>query len=334
MLSSNAIRLLTIFLACNYSLYALYTVSYRTHVSTCNVFKQTSSSCSITSIDEIPESILSLLSSNTTDGGSKTKFLMQCRYEYSNNRRTLSEIDQFEENYRSEQAISWYTRDSFVYRIINKSLRSGNIRQVNKCRYFIQDLHQQLTDLHRTKYRRDIVQPTQIFYRGMTLYSEDIKRLIVGEFITFNSFMSASSSKDVAMMFAANALLQIEVNNRTGLHAVFHQISDLSNFKQEDEILFSIGNIFRVEKIQWCDKKLLWYVKLTLQKDLQHRLDFRIQSTNNIKQKLISFSPKRIWHNIIKPFSSKMLNSLISSQSMLLHFHKTKNTPLFGQLVV
>jgi hypothetical protein len=243
---------------------------------------------------------LSLLSSDADDEhGDKNDFLMQCRQEYSNNRLILSKINEFELNYCSEQAIYWYTQDTFVYRIVNKALRSKNVQMINKCRFFIRDLHRQTLHTHQIKYQRDIVQPPQVYFPGLTLSPKDLDKLAVSKLITFNSFISASSFREVAMMFADNALLQIEVNNRTGLHAIFHSISEFSHFKDEEEILFSIGNVFRVEEIHWCTKKSLWEIKLILQKHIQYRSNFGMQSTNNRKRKLI----ESVWEGLMESSS-------------------------------
>jgi hypothetical protein len=245
----------------------------------------------ISLIDKRQPRIFSLALPDTCDSNdNKHDFLIQCRNEYSKDQYTLSKITQFETNYCSEQAVYWYTQDTFVYRIVNKALRSGNTRLINRCRFYIRDLHQQMSYLHQTKYQRDIVQSSQIYYRGMTLSKVDLNKLVIGKLITFNSFISASLSRDVAMMFAGNVLLQIEVQNRIGLYAIFHSISDLSHFKHEEEILFSIGNVFRVEDIEKCENNVRWNVKLILQKHIQYRSNFRRQSTNGIKyQSIISF---------------------------------------------
>jgi hypothetical protein len=42
----------------------------------------------------------------------------------------------------------WYTRDSFLYRVVNMALRSKNIVIIWKFRFIIQDIYQQLEALH------------------------------------------------------------------------------------------------------------------------------------------------------------------------------------------
>jgi len=56
----------------------------------------------------------------------------------------LNQISEFEKNYTASNALSWYTRNSFLYRIINKALRTQNMIYIFKCRFFIIDLFQQL----------------------------------------------------------------------------------------------------------------------------------------------------------------------------------------------
>lgn len=72
-------------------------------------------------------------------------------------------------------------------------------------------------------------------------------------------------------MFTGNVLFEIEVDSRNSRYGIFHSISHLSHFKDEEETLFAIGNIFRVEKIDWCEKDSLWNIKLTLQKHILYR---------------------------------------------------------------
>ena len=58
----------------------------------------------------------------------ENEFLSLCKTEYKDNENELNIIREFEENYSANQALSWYTRKSFIYRILNKALRIQNIR--------------------------------------------------------------------------------------------------------------------------------------------------------------------------------------------------------------
>jgi hypothetical protein len=89
--------------------------------------------------------------------------------------------------------------------------------------------------------------------------------------------------------------------------AFFHSISDISNFKDEEEILFSIGNVFRVEEIHWCEKKSLWEIKLILQKHILYRSQFGTKSINNMKWKFVESA----WESLLK-LSDKLFKSFVS----------------------
>ena len=75
-----------------------------------------------------------------------------CRWEYRDNSNELNVIKEFTENYTSDQAIHWYTRDSFLYRLLNKALRSQNIDIIFKFRLIIADVYKQLNELFEAQY--------------------------------------------------------------------------------------------------------------------------------------------------------------------------------------
>lgn len=72
--------------------------------------------------------------------------LKEARRLYANNHCSLKTIDQFEREYQEKDAIQWYTRDSFLYRLVNKALRTRDICLIFKFRFLIQHIHRQLKD--------------------------------------------------------------------------------------------------------------------------------------------------------------------------------------------
>src|SRR5690606_12904106 len=65
-----------------------------------------------------------------------------------NNVIFIRQINDFDQNYHSNAAIQWYTRDTCLYRLINRATRSGDINSILKYRFFIIDLYQKLGELH------------------------------------------------------------------------------------------------------------------------------------------------------------------------------------------
>ncbi|CAF1685930.1 unnamed protein product, partial [Didymodactylos carnosus] len=78
----------------------------------------------------------------------KNDMLDEARLFYKENDYELKIISEFDENYISNDAIRWYTRESFLYRLLNKALRTENIDIIFKFRFFIVDLYNQLKQEH------------------------------------------------------------------------------------------------------------------------------------------------------------------------------------------
>ncbi|CAF4813214.1 unnamed protein product, partial [Rotaria sp. Silwood2] len=70
----------------------------------------------------------------------------EARRLYANNERILAVIEEFEREYQADHAIKWYKCDSFLYRLINKALRTRDICLIFKFRYLIQHIRKQLKD--------------------------------------------------------------------------------------------------------------------------------------------------------------------------------------------
>lgn len=72
------------------------------------------------------------------------ELLEECRRIYHKDKVQLKAIDTFEKEYDPSKAIWWYTKDSFVYRLVNMALRTENILIMLKFRFVLQDIYQQL----------------------------------------------------------------------------------------------------------------------------------------------------------------------------------------------
>ncbi|CAF5093031.1 unnamed protein product, partial [Rotaria sp. Silwood1] len=70
------------------------------------------------------EILLEVLIRMEYDKKDKADMIEQCRLYYSDNESVLKDIDEFDQNYTPENAISWYTRNSFVFRLLNKAFRT------------------------------------------------------------------------------------------------------------------------------------------------------------------------------------------------------------------
>jgi hypothetical protein len=130
-------------------------------------------------------------------------------------------IDQFEREYRPEDAIRWYSKQSFVYKLINKALRNEDIDLLYTFRFFIGDLSQSLNHEHVQLFssKEEIL----IVYRGAKLDKEEFDKLKEnqGKLISTNGYLSTSRSKSRAFAFANKR------TKRTDVISVLFQIDNL-----------------------------------------------------------------------------------------------------------
>ncbi|CAF1357646.1 unnamed protein product, partial [Didymodactylos carnosus] len=194
-----------------------------------------------------------------------------CKESYADNPHEEAMIREFERDYHPQMSIWWYTRDSCLYRILNKALRLQDIDLLFSMRFFIKDISQQLTDEHRKFARKKGVIRA---YRGQAVATEEMNKLRCGEgqLISFNSFLSTSLNKDEALIFARQIVssdtlqrvfFEIKVDTRLETRA-FADISDMSYFQSEKEVLFTLGSVFRLENVMFDEREALWCVRLTL----------------------------------------------------------------------
>ena len=104
-------------------------------------------------------------------------------------------IDEFENDYSSDNALWWYTRDSFLYKMLNKALRIQDIGTLFLFRFFIRDIYEQLKE-------NQCSLPVRV-YRGQILSIDEVNNLqkSIDDFISINSFFSTSTDRDKALSF-------------------------------------------------------------------------------------------------------------------------------------
>ena len=178
-----------------------------------------------------------------------------CGIYYSNNQTRMEEIEKFSKAFTSDQAVSWYTRDSFIYRLINRALRSQEIQTIFIFAPFIANLHKQLVSLHREFL--EVGAPDLLtVYRGQQMQDNEIRKLCenIGGIIAMNTFFSTSLNRQLSRMFAQasqgfTAVLYEIVIDTNIPAAPFSDVNEHSLMPGELEILFSVDAIFRVESV-------------------------------------------------------------------------------------
>ena len=106
-----------------------------------------------------------------------------------------NELKDFESRYRHQKSpIWWYTREIFLYGMLNQALRSLEMETMVKLGFVIRNLHQQLAQLH--KEQLNDFKKKFVVYRGQGFNKEDFQRLDNNKsgLISFNSFLSTSKN--------------------------------------------------------------------------------------------------------------------------------------------
>ncbi|CAM4835650.1 unnamed protein product [Rotaria magnacalcarata] len=134
------------------------------------------------------------------------KMLDRCRLYYAHDPIELEKIADFERNYEADQAIRWYAKDSFLYRILNAALRQNDMKTIIDLGFFVVDLHDQLAKTQMEYLRTLPVKDARKFvlYRGQLMSRMELGKLkdYIGHYITVSSFFSTTSREDIALIYS------------------------------------------------------------------------------------------------------------------------------------
>lgn len=225
--------------------------------------------------------ILGIILESEISSEDKDKFVRTFAKRYKDFARQTEQLHDFNKYYTEDDALEWYTKDTFIYRLLNKALRMQDIESIFLFRFFIRDLQNQLK-AHRC------TDPVYT-YRGQLMSKTELLRLkqSIGKLISMHSFVSTSLDKDIALRF--NGM----VNDNTisaphNLEYVLFEIladptieggtpafADIRDFSEldEEEILFTFGSLFRLNSVREdpTNPKLI-IVSMTLCSNDEHEL--------------------------------------------------------------
>ncbi|CAF0820146.1 unnamed protein product [Rotaria sordida] len=205
-----------------------------------------------------------------------------CKKSYKGNKQEMKIIDEFEKNYKAENAIWWYTRESCFYRMMNKALRVQDFDMLFALRFFITDIAKQIKSEYekfiRTCDNRNIIR----VYRGQVIGNDELELMknSIGEFLSMNSFLSTSRDRSIALHFAQltpktndvqKIIFEIEIDPRLQTKA-FADVTEISYFQNEDEVLIMLGALFRIEKVIEDKKKRIWVARVSLASEDDYHL--------------------------------------------------------------
>ncbi|CAF1056517.1 unnamed protein product [Adineta steineri] len=206
------------------------------------------------------------------------EFVEYCGEVFCDNKSELHILKDFKQNYCKERAIWWYTRECFLYRMLNKSLRLMDIDTIIKIGFFLSDLHYQIAQLHEQQFGDRNFSNRFIVYRGQGLSKTDFEQMVktMGGLISFNNFLSTSKNREVSQTFSRHAssnpdmvgVLFVMTINPAQSTTPFASVNEMGYFREEDEILFAMNTIFRIDHIKLMDEhNRLYQVDLTVTMD-------------------------------------------------------------------
>ena len=184
---------------------------------------------------------------------------------YSDNEAALAEIEIFLQTYDSNRAVQWYTCDSFLFRLVNKVLRSSDVEMMFKMRYFLTDLYAQLDGLYKQTCTLYCRSDKENLYRGQLMSKSEFEHFkqLQGHIISINTFLSTTTSLQIALAFASASLNNndfipivfcIQTNPYVQHKRPYANISNFSMYRDEEEVLFAMGSLFRIQCIEKLDR--------------------------------------------------------------------------------
>ncbi|CAF1133408.1 unnamed protein product [Adineta steineri] len=205
-------------------------------------------------------------------------YINHCRDAFTGNKKELKNIEQLEGEYYNKTPIYWYTCAMFLYPMLNRALRLMDGDLITRMGFFIGDLHRHIEQLHKEQYAGTAAANTFIVYRGQALSTEDFEKMskTKGGLLSFNNFLSTSKDRELSYAFAESnqanpdlfGILFVVKVDPSQSTSPFASIAGISKFQEEEEVLFSMHSVFRIQDIkQMGGNNRLYEVNLTLTAD-------------------------------------------------------------------
>ena len=262
----------------------------------------------------------------------KRQMIAECRAQCRGITRELDMIDTFERTYQPNDALHWYTKTGFLYRVTNKALRSANVLDQYTFRYYIVDLHTQLEEAALAT-RASCTAPFYV-YRGATLIRDEIEQLHEGTLVATKGFFSSSRDFEVAQHFICInpdtgmspsrsrddinqfVLFHIHLDLTKSCEAIVVDVSRLSAVPAENEMTFNLGTTFRVTHINYDSEHYVWHVELILSSEVaQLTSDY----SEYIRKRLTEINARLLFGNVLADMSNDVIGALT-------YFHRLLRT--------
>ncbi|CAF1249791.1 unnamed protein product [Adineta steineri] len=202
------------------------------------------------------------------DKQSEKQMLDMCRDYYKSDTEQLQKIEEFQNNYTHDKAIEWYTDECFLYKLLNKALRTEDIELLFTFRFFIIDLCSAIEQENQLLKNKG----TLTLYRGTQIPNEELKKIKenIGKTISTNGFLSTSRNIDVSLGFIhrnpplndfTSVLFEIKADPLLKT-VIFADVENKTRMKGEEEVLFNINSLFKIVSVCFDSELNVWKVEL------------------------------------------------------------------------
>ena len=242
--------------------------------------------------------------------------------EYKGNENELNLIRDFEENYSSDQALWWYTRDTFLYRLLNKAFRLKNLDLIFIFQFFIRDMQRSIEQNKSSNslcvYRSDFISNEKL----------QIWKNYQREFVSFDGFLIANLHRQQTLAHFnqindhEQVLFEISIDPRVEPMKPFCNLSSLCYYFNEEQIMFSFGTIFVVDSVLQQDDRI-WLVRLQIASGKHRKLknsfdcfknqylneEINLLSLGRVLRKTMKYDEaERFYRRLLKELPSNHMN--------------------------
>ena len=211
-------------------------------------------------------------------------FIEYCRKALDGNGKQLNYVEEIAQQYDQHLPIWWYTRDTFLYAMLNRVLRVMDVDVMVKMGFFIADLHRHIKQLHQTQFGGDNANQRLTVYRGQGMTKDAFQKITTntGGLISFNGFLSTSREHSTSLRFAEQApktdelvgvLFVMDIDPKVS-SAPFASVDEVGYYGSgEQEVLFSMHTVFRIREVTSIgENNRLVQVQLNLASDKDNDL--------------------------------------------------------------
>ncbi|CAF1121135.1 unnamed protein product [Adineta ricciae] len=212
------------------------------------------------------------------------QFVEYCCDNFVDTEVDRKKVKQLEDKYHQHTPIWWYTTQRFLYGMLNRALRVMDGEVITLMGFFISDLHRHIEELHKRQFGdASSTAKCCTVYRGQGLTKKDFDELMAtkGGLMSFNTFLSTSENRNVSLIFTPgnrknsdviSVLFVITIDQKQSTTS-FASVRHISQFPEEEEVLFSMHSIFRIRDVKPMDgNEKVYEVALSLTSDNDEEL--------------------------------------------------------------